>query len=398
MDSLDGLGSVRLLGCIAVFAILLWLPYKIYSRCTEQARYMKLHGCQSIGPSYPGTSFLIGWDFLLENVFNALRYRFTDGVAERFKRYGPTFQSQILLKGIVNTIDPENLEAIFKTHFEDYKLISAREKLMETFYGRGIIGNSGHEWRQSRSLVQPAVVGLSLDSAVFDKHASNLVTCIRLQQPGEFEFRKLASLYMLDVMTEIFFGESTFALLGQNEDNRLGQFTKDFTQIGTMARALTIFNRQFPFLRRIMYWNDYLLTKRRVKQFVDAYIQQALATRQSEQSNKEKVANASRPRGTLVERLASQTSDAEHIRGETLNCMLATRDTMGIVLGELFYLLARHPGVWARLCREASETLARRPPTLSELTKMTYLKYVLNEGKPHYFTTTSKPCRHNERT
>ena len=73
-------------------------------------------------------------------------------------------------------------------------------------------------------------------------------------------------------------------------------------------------------------------------------------------------------------------TDPQRLRSETLNVMQAGRDTTASLLATVFYLLARHPEVWAKLDAEIGE-LNGKPPTYEELKKLTYLRYVMNESK-----------------
>ena len=378
MESLVFRGSVQLLSCILVVSATLYLIYRARCRLLERAKFMKAHKCQSTGPSYPGSRFLFGIDFGLENARNIINHKFAQGVHERFQRYGPTHRSRILFKGIVNTIEPENLEAIFKSRFADYSIIPGRAKLVKAFFGDGIFSNSGHEWTESRALIHMAMANTRLDEVLFEKHAARLIQSIRAQNSSTFDFAGLAFDYTLDVSTGVFFGESTGALVDQKEDMVLRQFGRDFSMLGKMARVLTIFNGQLPFLRRILYWSDYKPTQSRVNSFVDSRVQRAFALKQNQRPQDTKRPNTL---GTVVEALASRTPDPLRARKESLNLLLAARDTVGIALSETLYQLVRKPKVWAKLRSEISSTSGDRPPTFAELKKMTYLKHILYEGK-----------------
>ena len=221
MESLAFRGSVQLLSSVLLVSALLYIGYKTRCRSLERAKFMKTHKCQSTGPSYPGIPFLFGVDFGLENARNIIKHKFSQGVHDRFQRYGPTHRSRLVLKGIVNTIEPENLEAVFKSQFADYTIIPGRAKLVKAFFSDGIFSNSGHEWKESRSLVHMAMANTRLDEALFGKHASRLIQSILSQDNTTFDFAKLAFAYTLDVSTGVFFGESTSALVDQEEDMEL---------------------------------------------------------------------------------------------------------------------------------------------------------------------------------
>lgn len=379
MESLVLLGSFELLGCLLLALSLVLLFYSIQRRAEDRTKFMIAHDCQTGGPSYPGIPFLFGLDFIFENMYNVVNHKFTQGVARRFDRHGTTHRSDVLLKGVINTIDPENLEAIFKTRFEDYTIIKQRAKLVTAFFGDGIFSNSGSDWRESRSLVHMAMASITLDQAVFEKHASRLIESIRSNQTGTFDFAKVAHAYTLDVATGVFFGESTGSLVNQEEDKRLRQFALDFTMLGKMARVLTIFNSRFPVLKYLLYPHHYKSAKERVSSFADDCVERALASQRASKQQDLKLPKLQR---TVVEGLASQTPDGQQVRKEALNLLLAARDTVGIGLSETMYWLAQKPAVWAKLRSEVGMTLQGRAASLAELKKLAYLKNVLNEGQP----------------
>ena len=113
-----------------------WFMIRHYRLATARARFIKLNGCQPAASSYPHISLLLGLDFIWENAKNIINRRFARGVLERFRQYGTTHTSYLLHREIINTIDPENLEAVMKTCFDDYTIIPGRKKLMCTLFGR----------------------------------------------------------------------------------------------------------------------------------------------------------------------------------------------------------------------------------------------------------------------
>ena len=74
--------------------------------------------------------------------------------------------------------------------------------------------------------------------------------------------------------------------------------------------------------------------------------------------------------------------DADRIRNETLNVLVAGRDTTAALLGMLWFVLARRPDVWKVLLAEVDE-LQGQPPTYDSLRNMKYLKYCVQESRAH---------------
>ena len=78
--------------------------------------------------------------------------------------------------------------------------------------------------------------------------------------------------------------------------------------------------------------------------------------------------------------LSKKTINRTEITDQLLNILLAGRDTTASLLGITFWVLARRPDVWKKL-RDEIAPLEGRKPTYQELKYLTYLSWVLNEGK-----------------
>lgn len=82
----------------------------------------------------------------------------------------------------------------------------------------------------------------------------------------------------------------------------------------------------------------------------------------------------------FLHELVKATQDPIRIRSELLNILLAGRDTTASLLGNVWFVLAKRPDIWAKLRNEV-DTLNGEHPTFEQIKNMKYLKYVLNEGK-----------------
>ena len=117
-------------------------------------------------------------------------------------------------------------------------------------------------------------------------------------------------------------------------------------------------------------------------QLVDYYVNIALdpnATRDFKSTQ-------DRERYIFLEALAKDTRDPKLLRDQLLNILLAGRDTTASLLSSVFYLLAHNPKVWAKLRSEVTNKFGtiKEPKdeiTFTSLKDVTYLRYVLDEGK-----------------
>jgi len=83
---------------------------------------------------------------------------------------------------------------------------------------------------------------------------------------------------------------------------------------------------------------------------------------------------------TLLDHLVQQTDDDTIIRDETLNIMIAGRDTTMATLTFVIYCLSRHPEVLAKLRNEILSTIGKTStPTIEDVRQCKYLRAVINE-------------------
>jgi len=79
--------------------------------------------------------------------------------------------------------------------------------------------------------------------------------------------------------------------------------------------------------------------------------------------------------------LSMYTQDRKVLRDQLVSTLLAGRDTTACTLSWLFYELAYHPDVYARLRGEILSTVGKQGlPTYEDLKGMKYLQWCLNES------------------
>jgi cytochrome P450 len=210
---------------------------------------------------------------------------------------------------------------------------------------------------------------MHVDTPLLEKRFAEILQVLRSsgEDPSvRTDFGQLALQYTWNVSCDAMFGTSAAEDAADRE-----AFTADFAAIANMARWLTIFNNQMPWLADVAFWRTFRPTRRRLFRYVEDH---AVMVLQSSEGRKNK-----KPE-TLIEGLAARTSDVQRIRSETLNLLLGGSDGAKTGLCELFYLLARHPAVWEKLKAEVA-SLGGRHPSPAELRSLTYTNWCINEGE-----------------
>ena len=243
--------------------------------------------------------------------------------ASILERIGPTHAQLLLGTRAINTIDPENIEAILSTQFKDFGL-GAREQNFRPLLGRGIFTQNGAEWKYSRDLLRPIFNHQRTDYFTQIKKAvENLL--IRIQEDacdGFVDLQPLFFLLTLDVTTAAVLGKSTNSL--QDKGGKIGlQFAKAFDE---GQHYLANRGRLGDF-----YWviggKKFKDACNFVHEFVDKIVEATL--------HQGTISDGDGPRteGYLfIDALIRQTKDATVIRDQLVNVLLAGRDTTACLL------------------------------------------------------------------
>jgi cytochrome P450 len=233
------------------------------------------------------------------------------------------------------------------------------------------------------------------DIGQLDEHVGHLLTHIPANG-SSFDIQELFFRLTLDSSTEFLFGESVNSLVSTSYTNSGVPVKSTKTQMGFEAA----FNTSQDYLAsrtraQSLYWlinpKEFRDANRICHQLVDYYVKIAL----DPTATKDFKASHNRERYIFLEALAKDTQDPKLLRDQLLNILLAGRDTTASLLSSAFYLLAHNPRVWTKLRTEVINKFgtAKKPReeiTFSSLKDVTYLRYVLDEGKHNCISILSR--------
>lgn len=124
------------------------------------------------------------WDpFLGIDLFAILRQADRHGqrslaYEDLHKRYGTTFEMKALSVS-VQTADPENIQAISATKFNDFGVGPIRGNIGAPFLDRGVFTDDGEFWKHSRALIRPTFNRAEIaDLSNFERHVSRFLALI----------------------------------------------------------------------------------------------------------------------------------------------------------------------------------------------------------------------------
>jgi cytochrome P450 len=120
-----------------------------------------------------------------------------------------------------------------------------------------------------------------------------------------------------------------------------------------------------------------------VNSFIDPIVNDAIERHKRAKAMGEKLGNlteADDEAESLLDSLVRQTSDKKLLKDETLNIMIAGRDTTSATLAFIVYFLSMYPKVTARLREEILDQVGpTRRPDYDDIREMKYLRAVINE-------------------
>lgn len=288
------------------------------------------------------------------------------------------------------TTEPRNIQAILATQFKDFGLGDARNNNFFPLLGHGIFASDGKQWEHSRALLRPQFIREQIsDLDLEERHVNNMMRALPVNVDGWTDLTNIQVLFFrltLDSATEFLFGESVDSQL-----NELPDYASSQVSAGRDEKAVAYsFDRsQFYIAKAARFGDFYWMTHntefkqvcKQVHDFVDHFVQLALHSNkiekplETEQTGKHKY--------IFLQALATETKDPVELRSQSLNILLAGRDTTASLLSWIFLLFLQHPHVFTKLRATILDDFGTyddpKNLTFSRLKSCTYLQWCLNE-------------------
>lgn len=349
---------------------------RIYWEVTVGAnrrRLIKEHGCKPLY-RYPHKGILgyfFGYDTMKENYVAFKRGDFNEVSRRRNFKNHNTLTLRNLQRDFILTIEPENVKTVLSTKFGDFALGNLRIATMAPVFGTGIFTSDGQAWEHSRAMIRPSFTRHQVaDLSSYEQHMQNMLANIP-KDGSTIDLQELFFRLTMDSATEFLFGKSTNTLVKGYEHPGAARFTDAFTYV--TEKMATDF--------RTARLSRFVPDKKRkddseyVRNFAANIIKEAIAS----QNDIEKGVEEKKRNYTFLYELLKVTNDPYTLQSETLNVLLAGRDTTASLLSHTFHELARRPDVWSKLQAEI-DGLGGQPPDYETMKGLKYVKWVLNES------------------
>lgn len=209
------------------------------------------------------------------------------------------------------------------------------------------------------------------DLDAFETHMQTFLRCIPRDQ-STVDLQELFFRYTIDSATEFLFGKSVDALREKLVGS--GQMGITFAQAFNTAQDACQERMKMGSFHRLYYNRKADEAIKFCHQYVDNIVSKAIKNQTSGLSEK------TGGKYVFLEQLIQATKDPRRLRDESLNVLLAGRDTTAGVLSNLWFELAKQPAIFHRLRQEITRELDGKIPSYEQLRNLKYLKYCLNEG------------------
>lgn len=172
MTSLINLGAIILAA---------YITYSFFIKWAKEARFMKAahkNGCQPI-VQIPTLDPFLGLDLFVRIRKADCAGRRSETYRALHQKYGATFLMKTLGTSDLQTCQPENIQAICTSHFNDFGVGPIRGEIGLPFLGRGVMTEDGDHWKHSRSLIRPTFNKVEIaDLPNFERHVARLLALI----------------------------------------------------------------------------------------------------------------------------------------------------------------------------------------------------------------------------
>ncbi|KAI0741701.1 cytochrome P450 monooxygenase pc-3 [Daedaleopsis nitida] len=372
-----------------VFTVRVWLRYDCYRRGAQR--------CGAVLPADLSGRWIGNWD-ILQGIVRLFQDGYPSDMFDiGFEALGPVFQNSIFWDVAYVTKDPNVIKTVLATEFANYEKGEVFHDYTDSVLGSGVFNSDGDLWKFHRSMSRPFFSRDRISHFdVFERHADVTLKLMKERSRSNipFDFQDLVGRFALDSATEYLLGSCVHSLhstplpypRGMSPD---GQNPASETSSDKFPHAFATAQRVVAERPRVgwlwplteMFGSKTDEPMAVVDAFIEPILREAIRKKE-ERANAELEVNDKAGQGdeTLLDHLVQQTSDAKTLHDETLNILIAGRDTMTATLTFGVYLLCQHPADFKRLRDEVAEYVGlSRRPTYDDIKNMKYIRAFLNE-------------------
>ena len=261
---------------------------------------------------------------------------------------------------------PDFIRPVLSKGYEHFSKRTYANRVLALGMGAGLVTNDGPHWASQRRLLQPLFSNRSVNR--FDEAINGLTHELmcewdpRVGKEAVWVDRDMSRLALRIV------GATLFGADFARYTDDVAEIMKE-TNVGAHElRALLLLCAWLPVPSNLRW--------KRANRRLDAIVYEIIGAHRREGAGRDDIV------GRLL--AAGDGMDERQIRDEVATLMLAGHETSAIAIAWTLYLLATHPDIDARLAEELNEQLDGAPATASDLSRVPYLKQVVQESMRIY--------------
>ncbi|KAF2971836.1 hypothetical protein GQX73_g1750 [Xylaria multiplex] len=233
------------------------------------------------------------------------------------------------------TDDPENIKAIQETQFPEFAKSEEQHKIFQTIFGDAIFGMNGEQWRAEAALYRVHLSHIrNSNLSITEKH---VISSFLLLDNDAVDAVDVFDRLQLDVVTEVFLGESANSLTSNQQQFR--------TAMETLQKIACL--RQL--LGKVGVWlHDKYLAPQAVE-----YIQDYQKTMAEKAFSRMSDPEASPI--CFIDDLIRRGKNRRDIMNAVTSTLSAGKDPSATTLAFAFYEIAKRPHVFAKMKAEVQE-------------------------------------------
>lgn len=294
----------------------------------------------------------------------------------------PSQTIHVHVLGNIITANPENVEYILKTRFENYPKGKPFSTILGDFLGRGIFNVDGDLWKFQRKMASLELCRISMRSYAFDvvQHEieNRLIPLFSSFAAGKedrvLDFQDVFRRFSFDCICRVSFGLDPRCL---EISLPLSEFAVCFDLASRLSaeRAMTAAPVTWKVKRMLNIGSEKEL--RKAIQMINLLAKEVIRQRRKLGFSEHK---------DLLSRFMGSVTDETYLRDIIISFLLAGRDTVASTLTSFFWLVANHPEVEAAIQREADRVVGPKEKltSLEQLRELQYLHAAIFESMRLY--------------
>ncbi|XP_022753767.1 cytochrome P450 94C1-like [Durio zibethinus] len=280
--------------------------------------------------------------------------------------------------GNIITANPENVEHILKTRFENYPKGKPFSALLGDLLGRGIFNVDGDSWKFQRKMASLELGSISIRAHAFDivksEIQSRLIPLLSSVSGKEqvLDLQDVFRRFSFDNICKFSFGLDPGCL---NLSLPISEFAEAFDLASKLSAQRAVASSPLIWkVKRLLNLGTEKQLKEAIK-MVDEFAQEMINQRREKgfpDSN------------DLLSRFMGTINDDKYLRDIVISFLLAGRDTVASGLTSFFWLLSQHPEVESAIRDELERVMGtssdQQFASFNQMQQMHYLHAALYES------------------